>query len=143
MAEFPPPQTQAAPVQGAAVPVTAAVLAYALFAVAVLVGLISSGVVAFAPLVGIAGIAGVIVAYVKRPDARGTWVESHFTWLIRTFWWSLLWSLVAGAVLVTLGLVLIGIPIAIAMFAATSIWGIYRVIRGYLLFKDNRPVPGM
>ena len=46
----------------------------------------------FAPLVAIAGIVGVIIAYVKRDEARGTWVASHLDWLIGTFWWSLLWS---------------------------------------------------
>ena len=62
---------------------------------------------------GLVGIAGLIVAYVKRDDARGTWVASHLTWLIRTFWFSFLWGIVGGIVLVVLGIILIGIPIAI------------------------------
>ena len=124
-------------------PVNAATLVYVLFAIAVVGTLVSHGLIVFAPLVGVAGIVGVIVAYVKRGDAQGTWVASHFTWLIRTFWWSLLWDVIGGLILVTLGLILIGIPIAIAIFVATSIWGIYRLIRGFLLFKDSQPVPGM
>ena len=52
-----------------------------------------------APLLGLLGIAGLIVAYVKRDDARGTWVASHFRWLIRTFWFSFLWGVVGGIVL--------------------------------------------
>jgi uncharacterized membrane protein len=124
-------------------PVNAATLVYVLFAVAVIGTLVSSGLVVFAPLVGIAGIVGVIVAYVKRGEAQGTWVASHFTWLIRTFWWSLLWDMIGALILVTLGLVLIGIPIAIGIFVATSIWGIYRLVRGFLLFKDSAAVPGM
>jgi uncharacterized membrane protein len=124
-------------------PVNAATLIYVLFAIAVVGTLLSSGLVAFAPLVCLAGIIGVIIAYVKRGDAQGTWVASHFTWLIRTFWWSLLWDVIGVLILVTLGLILIGIPIAIAIFVATSIWGIYRLVRGFLLFKDSQPVPGM
>jgi len=124
-------------------PVNAATLIYVLFAIAVVGTLLSSGLVAFAPLVCLAGIIGVIIAYVKRGDAQGTWLASHFTWLIRTFWWSLLWDVIGVLILVTLGLILIGIPIAIAIFVATSIWGIYRLVRGFLLFKDSQPVPGM
>ena len=120
-------------------PVNAATLVYILFAIAVVGTLASSGLVAFAPLVGLAGIAGVIVAYVKRGDAQGTWVASHLTWLIRTFWWSLLWDLIAVLLFVTL----IGIPIAIAILVATSIWGIYRLVRGFLSFKDSEPIPGV
>jgi len=124
-------------------PVNAATLVYVLFAIAVIGTLISHGLIVFAPLVGVAGIVGVIIAYVKRGDAQGTWVASHFTWLIRTFWWSLLWDIIGGLILVTLGLILIGIPIAIAIFVATSIWGIYRLIRGFLYFKDSQAVPGV
>jgi uncharacterized membrane protein len=119
-------------------PVNAATLVYVLFAVAVLGTLLSSGLIAFAPLVGIAGIVGVIIAYVKRGEAEGSWVASHFSWLIRTFWWSLLWDVIAVLLFVTL----IGIPFAIAILVATSIWGIYRLVRGILLFKDNAPMPG-
>jgi uncharacterized membrane protein len=77
---------------------------------------------------------------VKRSDAAGTWVASHFTWLIGMFWWSLLWSIVGGIILFTLGFILIGIPIAIAIFLATDIWVIYRLVKGYLNFKDSKPV---
>jgi len=80
---------------------------------------------------------------VKRDDAHGTWVASHLRWLIRTFWFSLLWGVIGGIVLLVLGIVLIGIPIAFGIWAAASIWVIYRVVRGYMLFKDEKPIPGM
>jgi uncharacterized membrane protein len=140
MTELPAPQS------GAVVnepPISAGLLAYALFGAAAVVALVSHGFPLAAPLMGIVGIAGVIVAYVKRDDAQGTWVASHLRWLIRTFWYSLLWGFIGGLFLVVLGIVLIGIPIAFAIWAVASIWVIYRVIRGYLLFKDSRPVPGM
>ena len=124
-------------------PVNAALLIYALFAIAALVGVASHGFPLFAPLLGIVGIVAIIIAYVKRDEAAGTWVASHFRWLIRTFWWSLLWAMLGGLVMITLGLILIGIPIAIAIWAIDTIWVIYRVIRGYLYFHDSKPVPGM
>ena len=120
-------------------PVSAALLAYALFGVAALVGLISSGFHLAAPLMGIVGIAGLVVAYVKRNEAQGTWVASHLTWLIRTFWFSLLW----GAIGVVFAVTIIGLVIAIPLWVVASLWVIYRVIRGYLLFNESKPIPGL
>jgi uncharacterized membrane protein len=144
MAEFPAPasDTSRAGITPEP-PITAALIVYALFGVGAVAALISSGFPVAVPLLGLLGIVGVVIAYVKRDDARGTWVASHLRWLIRTFWYSLLWGFVGGIVLVTLGLILIGIPIALLIWAVASIWVIYRVIKGYLLFKDNRPIPGM
>lgn len=124
-------------------PVTGTLVVYVLFAVAAIAGLLAHGLPLIAPLFGLVGIVGVIVAYVQRGDAAGTWLASHLRWLIRTFWWSLLWAIIGGLVLVTLGLILIGIPIAWGIWIVDTLWVLYRVIRGFLLFKDNRPVPGM
>jgi uncharacterized membrane protein len=143
MADYDASQTPATGVPAGNPPVAATLLAYGLFGVGAIAGLVSSGFPVIAPLMGLIGIGGVIVAYVKRDDARGTWVASHLRWLIRTFWFSLLWAVIGWIVLITLGLILIGIPIAIVIWGAASIWVLYRVIRGYLLFNDNKPVPGM
>ena len=133
MADFPAPDAAAG-----GPPVSAGLLAYALFGAADGVALVSSGFPAVAPLMGFVGIAGLIVAYVKRSDADGTWVASHFTWLIRTFWYSFLWGVVGAVFAVTI----IGLVVAIPIWAVASIWVIYRVIRGYLLFKESKPIPG-
>ena len=137
MADYPPPAGTAAQP-----PITATLIVYALYGFAAIGGIISSGLVMFAPLVAIAGIVGVIIAYVKRDEAAGTWVASHLDWLIGTFWWSLLWSVIIGVVGVLLMLVLIGFVLLPIGLAAVSIWVIYRVVRGYLAFKDSRPLPG-
>jgi uncharacterized membrane protein len=142
MAEFPAPQTARSDTAPTA-PTDATQVVYALYGVSAVGALISHGFPLALPLFGLLGVIAVIIAYVKRDDARGTWVASHLRWLIRTFWYSLLWGCVGGLVLVTLGIILIGIPIALLIWAVASIWVIYRVIKGYLLFKDNRPVPGM
>jgi uncharacterized membrane protein len=140
MADFPPPQS----IPGSpAAPVSAGLLAYALFAIAAVVEIAGRGLASPFPLMTILGIVGVIVCYVKRDEARTTWVASHLTWLIRTFWWSLLWDMIGVAILFTLGLILIGIPIAFGIWLVTAVWVIYRVVRGYLLFKDSKPVPGV
>ncbi|MEP7206024.1 MAG: hypothetical protein ABI920_03730 [Casimicrobiaceae bacterium] len=124
-------------------PITATLVAYALFGVGAVATLISAGFPVALPLFGLLGIIGVVIAYVKRDDAQGTWVASHLRWLIRTFWYSMLWGFVGALFLLLLGIILIGIPIAFLIWALASIWVIYRVIRGFLLFNGNRPVPGM
>ena len=138
MADFPPPQS----VPGnPTVPVTAGLLAYALMAIAAVVEIAGRGLWSPFPLMTILGIVGVIVCYVKRAEARNTWVESHLTWLIRTFWWSFLWDMLGWVIL--LGTFFIGFPITFSIWFVTAIWVIYRVVRGYLLFKDSKPIPGM
>lgn len=132
---------QAVPMQEASrrPPVGATTVVYVLFAIAALAGLAGHGVLVGAPLFTLVGIIAVVVAYVTRADARGTWAESHLSWLIRTFWWSLLWNGLGWLVAVTL----IGLPLAIAIWLATTIWVIYRLVRGYLLFHQSKPVSGM
>ena len=75
----------------------------------------------------------------RSGDAEGSWLGSHYHWLIRTFWFSLIWGLVGGIFFVTL----IGIPIAFVIWFAATVWVIYRLVRGWVLFKDNRPIPRM
>jgi len=138
MADFPPPQS----VPGnPTAPVTAGLLAYALMAIAAVVEIAGRGLVAPFPLMTILGIVGVIVCYAKRDEARNTWVASHLTWLIRTFWWSFLWDMLGWVIL--LGTFFIGFPITFGIWFVTAIWVIYRVVRGYLLYKDSKPIPGV
>ena len=54
---------------------------------------------ALAFFVGISAIVAIVLAYVKRDDARGTWLESHFRWQIRTFWFALLGGVIGGITL--------------------------------------------
>ena len=81
---------------------------------------------------GITWIVGVVIDYVKLDDVKGTWLESHFRWQIRTFWWGLLWGLV-GAVLL---LVLVGWLVLLA----AGIWVIYRIVKGWLALSEGKPV---
>ena len=97
----------------------------------------------FIDVLTLMGIVAIIMAHVKRSDAAGTWLASHYRWLIRTFWFSVIWGVVGGIIFVALFIILVGIVIAYAIWIATTIWVLYRLIRGYLLFKDSQPVPGM
>ena len=81
---------------------------------------------------GITWIVGVVIDYVKRDEAVGTWLESHYRWQIRTFWWGVLWG-VSGAVLL---LLLIGYVV----WAAAAIWVIYRIAKGWLYLNDGKPI---
>jgi uncharacterized membrane protein len=139
MADTTAPESPLAP--GAPSPslISTTLVVYALFGVAALAALVSSGLVIVAPLMGIIGIVALILAYVKHGEAAGTWLASHYRWLIRTFWFSFLWGLAGVLVFITL----IGIPIAIGIWVVTAIWVIYRLLRGYVLFNDSKPVPGM
>ena len=83
---------------------------YALHAFSLVTGILGAATVVGAFLTGWPSIIAVILNYVKRGEVRGTWLESHFRWQIRTFWFGLLWvSLCVLFVVVTLG---IGILIA-------------------------------
>src|SRR5438067_12708637 len=78
---------------------------YALHAFSLLTGILGTATVVGAFLTGWPSIIAVIMNYVKRGEARGTWLESHFRWQIRTFWFGLLWTLLCGFfVVATLGI---------------------------------------
>lgn len=96
---------------------------------------------ALAILVGVAHIAGVIINYLKQEEVKGTLFESHFRWQVRTFWFSILWSVIGfvtvwlmidfGKVLFVLGFVIM---------IATGIWYVYRVVKGWLCLNAGKPM---
>lgn len=110
---------------------------YALHAFSALTGLVSAAFVVTAFLTGWPSIIAVIINYVKRSDVRATWLDSHFSWQIRTFWFAALWVLVAAILFLTL----IGIPFAWAIWVITGIWVLYRIIRGWFALSSHRPMP--
>jgi uncharacterized membrane protein len=113
---------------------------YALHALAVLIGITTAATVVGSFVCGIPSIVAVIMNYARRSATQGTFLETHFTWQIRTFWYALLWALVIWAVTLPLFLVLVGIPLFYAGFGALAIWIIYRVGRGWLALRDRVPM---
>ncbi len=108
---------------------------YALHAFSLVTGIVGTATVVGAFLTGWPSIIAVIVNYVKRSEVRGTWLETHFRWQIRTFWFGLLWVTLCGLfVVATLG---IGLLIAWLPLMLVGLWFIYRIGRGWLRLTDR------
>jgi uncharacterized membrane protein len=110
---------------------------YALHAFSALTGLLSSALIVTAFLSGWPSIIAVIINYVKRSEVRGTYLDTHFSWQIRTFWFALLWLLVGGVLFITI----LGIPFAFGVWFLTGLWVLYRIVRGWLALSGQRGVP--
>ena len=110
---------------------------YALHAFSAVTGMLSPAMIVTAFLTGWPSIIAVILNYVKRSEVRGTWLDSHFSWQIRTFWYALLWVLIGVVLFVTV----VGIPFAFALWFATGIWVLYRIIRGWLALNSEKELP--
>jgi uncharacterized membrane protein len=115
---------------------TVANAVYALHTLAIVVGILGTATVIGSFLGSVPSILGVILNYVKRSEAYGTWLESHYRWQIRTFWCALAWFLLAGVLFVTI----IGIVVAIPIFVAITAWIVYRIGRGWLRLRDRLPM---
>jgi len=116
--------------------VTWAHVIYALHAVTVLIAITSAATIVGAFVFGVPSIVAVILNYIKRSDATGTFLESHFRWQIRTFWFAALWCAVAFLLFITL----VGIPLAWLTVVVVGIWIAYRVARGWLVLKEGKPL---
>ena len=121
--------------------VTITHVVYALHTLGLVIGAFGTASVIGMFLFGWPSIIAVIINYVKRSETRGTYLESHFSWQIRTFWWALLWAAIIAVVGALLAIVIIGFAIWIIGFFALGIWAIYRITRGWLALKDRRPMP--
>lgn len=89
----------------------------------------SLGALSFIPL---------ILNYIKRDDTEGSFLRSHHSWQIRSFWWYVVWVCVGGLLFATI----VGIPIAFMVWFAAWVWKAYRLIRGFLDLNKNKPMPG-
>src|SRR5678816_2246982 len=102
-------------------------LIYALHALSLLIGITTAATIIGAFIFGVPSIIAIVINYLKREEARGTYLESHFRWQIRTFWFAVLWCVIGTMLIVTF----IGIPFALAIFFATGVWAIYRIAVSY------------
>jgi uncharacterized membrane protein len=113
---------------------------YALHSASVLIGLTTFWTIAGSFIFGIPSIVAVIMNYARQSDARGSYLETHFRWQIRTFWFALLWLIVIWAVSFPLMLILVGFATFYVGHIALGIWVIYRIARGWLALRDQRPM---
>ena len=109
---------------------------YALHAFSVLTGIFGAVSVIGAFLIGWPSIIAVILNYVKRSEVEGSWLESHYRWQIRTFWFAALWVVVA----VLLAFTVIGLPLTIGILLAVTFWLVYRVVRGWLALNNQATI---
>ena len=113
---------------------------YALHGFGVALGVLTSAAIVTSFLFGLPSIAAVIVNYVRRSRVRGTYLESHFQWQIRTFWYALLWMVVAALLSVPLMLVLIGFLTLWLAIVVIGLWVLYRVARGWMRLSSGLPM---
>ncbi|MCP5278573.1 MAG: hypothetical protein H6935_09455 [Thiobacillus sp.] len=109
---------------------------YGLHAFSALTGLVSAAFIVTAFLSGWPSIIAVVLNYINQREVRGTYLESHFRWQLRTFWYALLWVVIAMALAFTL----IGIPVAVALMLVVGIWVLYRLVRGWSALAGERPM---
>lgn len=115
-------------------------IVYALHALGLAIGAFGAASVLGSFLFGWPSIIAVILNYWYRSEARGSWLESHFAWQIRTFWFALLWAAVVGLVSLPLTLVIVGFATWMLGLVALGVWAIYRVARGWMSLKDGMPM---
>ena len=117
--------------------VTVTHLIYALHGFAVFTGLVGSATIIGSFVASLPSIAAIVLNYWNQAAVRGTWLESHFRWQIRTFWFAVLWVVVA----VLMFLTVIGIPFALLAMGLVGLWILYRVARGWLALSGQRGMP--
>ena len=117
--------------------VTVTHLIYALHGFAVFTGLVGSAIIIGSFVASLPSIAAIVLNYWNQAAVRGTWLESHFRWQIRTFWFAVLWVVVA----VLMFLTVIGIPFALLAMGLVGLWILYRVARGWLALSGQRGMP--
>jgi len=111
---------------------------YGLHALAIVVGIVGIPTVVGSFIFGVPSLIAVVMNYIKRSDARGTWLDSHFRWQLRTFWFGLLWAALCTLFVVLtfgIGLIVVWVPAGIL-----TVWIIYRIARGWLALRDHKPM---
>ena len=120
--------------------VTTLHVTYALHALGLAIGAFGAATVLGSFIFGWPSIIAVIINYVRRGEARGTWLESHFEWQIRTFWYAVGLSILTAILGLLLVVVIIGFAIWAIGFFVLGVWAIYRITKGWLRLRDRQPV---
>ena len=117
-------------------------IVYALHALSVLIGITGPATIVGSFVFGLPSIIAVVMNYARRSDAAGTWLGSHFTWQIQTFWRALIAIVIAGVLSAPLVLLLgLGILTFYLALVGIGLWVIYRVARGWLALREGRSMP--
>jgi uncharacterized membrane protein len=115
---------------------------YALHAASLIVGVVGSATIIGSFLLGVPSILAVVMNYVRKADAAGTWLESHFRWQIRTFWYAVAAVCVAGAVCLPFVILFgLGVLMFAGCAAVIGLWVPYRIVRGWLALGNSQSLP--
>ena len=109
---------------------------YGLHALSAVSGILTSATIIGAFVFGWPSIIAVVINYVTRDRVRATWLDSHWRWQLRTFWFAALWTLIAVMMFFTF----IGIPFAWALVVGVGLWVIYRIARGWVALANREPL---
>lgn len=120
--------------------VTTTHVIYGLHALSVLIGASSILTIIGAFVFGIPSIVAVIINYAMQSEARGTFLETHFRWQIRTFWFAAAWMLLSWLLFWLLVFTVIGIPFSWVPVAAVGLWVVYRIARGWVALARGEPL---
>jgi len=107
---------------------------YGLHAFSAITGLTSAAFIVTAFLSGWPSIIAVIINYVKRNEVHGTYLDSHFGWQIRTFWYAVVWFVIGAVLIATVIGAVIGYPLLIVV----GLWVLYRIVRGWITLVDGK-----
>jgi uncharacterized membrane protein len=113
---------------------------YALHALSLGIGALTAASVVGTFVLGWPSVIAVVLNYVMRGSAEGTWLESHFRWQIRTFWYAALWAALVVLVSIPLALVLVGFATYAVGLFVLGIWASVRIIKGWLRLKNGEPI---
>ncbi len=123
------------PLMGATPPgYTVAQIVYALHTLAIVIGIVGAPTVVGSFVGSVPSIIAVILNYLNRSEAYGTWVESHYRWQIRTFWFAVLWVIIAAFLIFTF----VGAPLGFIALGILTVWLIYRIARGWVRLRDRQ-----
>ena len=120
--------------------ITVAKIVYALHALSILIGIAAGGSVIGAFLFSWPAVAAVMLNMFLRSDARGTYVDSHFSWQLRTVFYGFLWTLFVAVLGFILSFIAIGFVLWFIGFAVLGIWVGYRVCWGWYKLVNEQPV---
>ncbi len=115
-------------------------IVYILHALSIIIGVATGCSIATAFVFGWPSIIAVIINYVKRKQAEGTYIATHFVWQIRTFWWAVIWIILTWVLTFALAFMVVGVVIPYIGFAAIGIWVCYRIVKGWLRLSDGLPM---
>jgi uncharacterized membrane protein len=115
-------------------------LVYALHAISLCVGAWTTATVVGSFLFGWPSLIAVVLNYALRSGARGTWLESHFRWQIRTFWYAVVWSALIAVISAPLALILVGFATWIVGLFVLGVWASIRIAKGWWHLKNGEPV---